>query len=86
MRHAIPVTPCDPKDEARQAVIDLWTAAFQGGRIVPSKSKAQARLMAAAAHDKGFAKQVGIPQTVAKEFNKSDAKSGMLKRAAKRGK
>ena len=39
---------------------------------MPSKSQAQERLMAAAAHNKGFAKKVGVPQKVAKEFNKAD--------------
>lgn len=39
---------------------------------MPSKSKAQARLMAAAAHNPSFAKKVGIPTSVAKEFNKAD--------------
>ena len=46
---------------------------------MPSKTKKQARTMAAAAHDKGFAKKVGIPQKVAKEFNKADKGSGKLK-------
>lgn len=39
---------------------------------MPSKSAKQARTMAAAAHDPKFAKKVGIPQTVAKEFNQAD--------------
>ena len=39
---------------------------------MPSKSPKQASLMAAAAHDKKFAKKVGIPQKVAKEFNAAD--------------
>lgn len=39
---------------------------------MPSKSKKQAKLMAAAAHNPAFAKKVGVPQTVAKEFNKAD--------------
>lgn len=39
---------------------------------MPSKSKAQARLMAAAAHNPAFAKKVGIPQSVGKEFNQAD--------------
>lgn len=39
---------------------------------MPSKSAKQARLMAAAAHNPGFAKKVGIPVSVAKEFNKAD--------------
>jgi hypothetical protein len=41
---------------------------------VPSKSKAQRRTMAAAAHNPAFAKKVGIPQSVAREFAKGDAK------------
>jgi len=39
---------------------------------MPSKSPAQARFMAAAAHDQAFAKKAGIPQSVAKEFNEAD--------------
>lgn len=45
---------------------------FKDGLIVPSKSKSQARLMAAVAHNPAFAKKVGIPQSVGKEFNKAD--------------
>lgn len=39
---------------------------------MPSKSAKQRRTMAAAAHSKAFAKKVGIPQSVAKEFNRAD--------------
>lgn len=39
---------------------------------MPSKSDAQKRLMAAAAHDPKFAKKVGVPVKVAKEFNAED--------------
>lgn len=39
---------------------------------MPSKSPAQKRLMAAAAHSKSFAKKAGVPQKVAKEFNRAD--------------
>lgn len=39
---------------------------------MPSKSKAQHNLMAAAAHNPAFAKKVGIPESVAKEFNSAD--------------
>lgn len=46
---------------------------------MPSKTKKQARLMAAAAHDPAFAKRVGVPQKVAKEFNQEDARTGILK-------
>lgn len=41
---------------------------------MPSKSAKQARFMAAAAHNKSFAKKAGVPQKVAKEFNRADAK------------
>lgn len=39
---------------------------------MPSKTKAQRNLMAAAAHNPKFAKKVGIPVSVAKEFNQAD--------------
>jgi hypothetical protein len=39
---------------------------------VPSTSKKQAKFMAAAAHNPKFAKKVGIPVSVAKEFNAAD--------------
>ena len=39
---------------------------------MPSKSKSQARLMAAVAHNPEFAKKVGIPVSVGKDFNKAD--------------
>jgi hypothetical protein len=41
---------------------------------MPSKSKAQARTMQAAAHNPAFAKKVGIPQSVAKDFTAADEK------------
>jgi hypothetical protein len=41
-------------------------------KIMPSKSAKQARTMRAAAHDKAFAKKMGIPQKVAREFVKAD--------------
>ena len=39
---------------------------------MPSVSKKQAKFMAAAAHNPAFAKKVGIPVSVAKEFNQAD--------------
>jgi hypothetical protein len=48
---------------------------------MPSKSPAQARMMAGAAHDPEFAKKVGVPQSVAKEFNQADKGGSLLKRA-----
>ena len=50
---------------------------------MPSKSLKQARLMAAAAHDSKFAKKVGVPQKVAKEFNQADQGSKLLSQAMK---
>lgn len=47
---------------------------------MPSKSKKQARFMAAAAHDKKFAKKAGISQSVAKEFNQADKGTGILRK------
>ena len=46
---------------------------------MPSKSEAQARTMAAAAHSPSFAKKVGIPRGVAKEFNQADAGKGIIR-------
>jgi len=43
---------------------------------MPSKSPAQARLMAAAAHTKGG--YGGVPQSVGKEFNQADKGTGIL--------
>lgn len=51
---------------------------------MPSKSPAQARLMAAVAHNPAFAKRAGIPQSVGKDFNQADAKTGILRK--KKGK
>ena len=39
---------------------------------MPSKSPKQARTMRAAAHDPAFAKKVGIPQSVARDFVRAD--------------
>lgn len=47
---------------------------------MPSTSPKQARTMAAAAHNPQFAKKMGIPSGVAKEFNKADARTGILRR------
>ncbi len=50
---------------------------------MPSTSEKQARTMAAAAHDPDFAKRVGIPQKVAKDFNKADTGTKLLSKSAK---
>ena len=39
--------------------------------------------MAAAAHDPSFAKKVGVPQSVAKDYNAADTGSGILGKAMK---
>ena len=51
---------------------------------MPSKSPAQARLMAAAAHNPSFARKAGVPPKVAKEFNQADAGGGLLKMPMRR--
>lgn len=43
---------------------------------MPSVSKAQHKFMAAAAHNKDFAKKAGIKQAVAKDFIAADAGKG----------
>lgn len=48
---------------------------------MPSTSPAQARTMAAAAHNPAFAKKVGIPQNVATDFNQADKGGNMLRQA-----
>jgi hypothetical protein len=50
---------------------------------MPSKSPAQARMMAAAAHNPKFAKKVGVPRAVAKEFNKGDKGTGIIRKKRK---
>jgi len=52
---------------------------------MPSTSPAQARLMAGAAHNPAFAKKVGVPQSVAQEYNKADAGTGILRKAMNDG-
>jgi hypothetical protein len=42
--------------------------------------------MAAAAHSPSFAKKVGISTKTAKEFNKADAKAGILRKKSKKNK
>lgn len=46
---------------------------------MPSKSKAQAKLMRAAAHNPQFASKVGIKQSVAKEWSSHDTKKSVAK-------
>lgn len=43
---------------------------------MPSKSAKQHRLMEAVAHDPTFAKKVGIPQKVGKDFAAADKAKG----------
>lgn len=54
---------------------------------MPSTSEAQRRMMQAAANNPAFAKKVGIPVGVAKDFNRADQNKskGILKRSAGRG-
>ncbi len=47
---------------------------------MPSKSKAQARLMRAAAFDAAVARSAGIPQPVAREFVRADKRKKRKKK------
>jgi len=53
---------------------------------MPSKSGKQKRFMAAAAHDRTFAKKAGIPQSVAKEFNRADQSHARLRSGTRKKK
>lgn len=48
---------------------------------MPSTSEKQKRTMAAAAHSPAFAAKVGIPQTVAREYNHADHLRDMHRQA-----
>lgn len=48
---------------------------------MPSSTPKQARTMRAAAHNPGFAKKLGIPTKVAKEFVAADKAKGMKPKA-----
>ena len=54
---------------------------FKDRLLEKSVSTKQARTMAAAAHNPKFAKKVGIPQDVAKDFNQADKGTKMLSKA-----
>lgn len=47
---------------------------------MPSVSKKQANTMRAAAHDPKFAKKMGIPQKVAREYVSADQRAGSVKK------
>lgn len=53
---------------------------------MPSTTPKMARTMAGAAHNRSFAKKVGIPQKVAKDFNRADKGTKMLSNAMKKRK
>ncbi len=47
---------------------------------MPSKSKKQHKIMVIASRDPEFARKVGIPQEVAKEYVEADERLGLWKR------
>jgi hypothetical protein len=53
---------------------------------MPSKSRAQQKLMHAAAKSPTVAKKTGVPSKVAKEFAAADHQRGKKKLPAKKGK
>jgi hypothetical protein len=60
---------------------DSVEMSFKDRLLEKSVSTKQARTMAAAAHNPKFAKKVGIPQDVAKDFNQADKGTKMLSKA-----
>jgi len=50
---------------------------------MPSRSAKQARYFAMLAHQPEKAKAAGVPVKVAREFNREDAKTGILKKKLK---
>jgi hypothetical protein len=46
---------------------------------MPSRSKSQQRMMRAAAHNPAFAKKVGVPVSVAREYVDADKRAGKRK-------
>ena len=50
---------------------------------MPSVSPAQKRTMAGAAKNPAFAKKMGIPQNVAREFHEADKRVGVLRKKKK---
>lgn len=53
---------------------------------MPSKSKKQHNFMAAVAHSPEFAKKVGVPQKVGKDFTQADKTHPVLAALKKKGK
>lgn len=53
---------------------------------MPSVSAKQHRLMEAVAHDPKFAKKVGVPQSVGKDYAAADKAKGGFKGASDRAK
>ena len=53
---------------------------------MPAKSKAQAKLMQAAAHNPAFAKKVGVPQSVAAEYAAAPTPKNLPARKGTKGK
>jgi len=53
---------------------------------MPSSSQAQAKLMAAAAHNPKLADSLGIGQSMAKEWHKADKKRGWKQLPKRKGK
>jgi len=52
---------------------------------MPSVSAKQARFMQAVAHDSGFAKKAGVPQSVGREFAQADRRTKAHRAAVSRG-
>ena len=78
--HYQPEGRCHDQQERPQA-----TKAGSEGAMMPSKSAKQARTMRAAAHNKSFAKRMGIPQSVAREFVEADKRKSEGRKKKRKG-
>jgi hypothetical protein len=66
-----------PASEAQgRAPPDDAAADEAEGLLMPSRSKAQHRLMEAVANDPGFARHAGIPQSVGRDYAAADKAAG----------
>lgn len=80
------VVQAGQKADTKCSVTTATFAKNMKGAKMPSKTERQARFMAAMAHNPTLAKEHGIPQSVAQEYNKADAGTGILRKAMTNGK
>jgi len=73
----------DKMHDKEKDLVKKESISFKDRLLERSVSTKQARTMAGVAHNPEFAKKMGIPQSVGKEFNKADKGTKMLSKAMK---